>query len=110
MHRDWNRLVALAGLCFGLVTASPVLAAWGSFNYGSGTVDMYTPKTPAASPALVVVIHYCGGSAGSTHGWMDSAADKYGPTSSLRKRAGSVSTPPLGAVASGQRSLPWSMR
>ena len=78
MNRCRNRLFALAGISIGLLAAAPVFAAWGSFNYGSGSVDLYTPKTVPASPGLVVIIHYCGGNAGSTHGWLDSMADQYG--------------------------------
>jgi acetylxylan esterase len=72
------RVLSFASVGAVLLGASPAFAAWGSFNYGGGTVDMYTPKTPASPAPLIVALHYCGGSASSTHGWLDSQADMYG--------------------------------
>jgi len=68
---------------FVLLLAAPARAAgsWQSnYSYGGSglSMDLYTPSTPAASPAIVVAIHYCSGNSGSTHGWFDSFADKYG--------------------------------
>lgn len=40
--------------------------------------DLYTPTTPAASPAILVAVHYCTGHASSTHSWFQSFADQYG--------------------------------
>jgi poly(hydroxyalkanoate) depolymerase family esterase len=60
--------------------ASPCLAAWATnVSYG-GTLkmDLYTPTTVAASPGVIVAIHYCTGNAGVTHSWFQSLADKYG--------------------------------
>lgn len=63
-----------------LFAASPSFAGWQSnVSYG-GTLkmDLYTPSKVAASPAVLVAIHFCTGNSGSTHGWFDSLADKYG--------------------------------
>jgi acetylxylan esterase len=78
MPRCRNHSLTFSLLAAGALASSPALAAWGSFNYGGGTVDMYTPKTLKASPGMVVILHYCGGSPSSTHGWLDSLADQYG--------------------------------
>jgi acetylxylan esterase len=40
--------------------------------------DLYTPTTPAASPAVLVSIHYCTGHASNARGWFQSYADQYG--------------------------------
>jgi poly(hydroxyalkanoate) depolymerase family esterase len=83
MNRNRISICAVLATALGLLVASPAQAAgsWQS-NYswgGSGlTMDLYTPSTPAASPAILVAIHYCSGNSGSTHGWFDSYADKYG--------------------------------
>jgi len=64
-----------------LVEASPAFAAQWQTNvsYGGSTkMDLYVPGTPAASPPVVVVLHYCGGNAGNAHGWLQSYADMYG--------------------------------
>jgi acetylxylan esterase len=64
-----------------LFAASPCLAGWGAANkdYGGNlNMQLYTPSQPAASPAILVAIHYCTGNANSPHGWFDSAADKNG--------------------------------
>jgi acetylxylan esterase len=66
-----------------VLMSAPALAAgsWQSnYSYGGSglTMDLYSPSTPAASPPIVVAIHYCSGNSGSTHGWFDSFADKYG--------------------------------
>jgi acetylxylan esterase len=64
-----------------LLAASPCLAAWGPLNkdYGGNlNMKLYTPATPAASPAILVAIHYCSGNANSAENWFSSAADKNG--------------------------------
>jgi acetylxylan esterase len=80
-----NRFAYFAPACLQFATvllaASPSLAGWGASNkdYGGGlNMQLYTPTTVAASPAILVAIHYCTGNANSTHGWFDSAADKNG--------------------------------
>jgi hypothetical protein len=40
--------------------------------------DLYTPNAPAASPAVLVVLHMCTGHSTSVHGWFDAYADQYG--------------------------------
>src|SRR6478752_5289832 len=40
--------------------------------------DLYTPTTPAASPAVLVAIHMCTGHSTTVHGWFDSYADQNG--------------------------------
>jgi poly(hydroxyalkanoate) depolymerase family esterase len=63
-----------------LLVASPASAAWQS-NFGFGATlqaDLYTPTTVAASPAVLVAIHYCSGNKSNAHGWFDSYADKNG--------------------------------
>src|SRR6478672_4980652 len=40
--------------------------------------DLYTPTTPAASPAILVVIHMCTGHSSTVHGWFDKYADMQG--------------------------------
>jgi poly(hydroxyalkanoate) depolymerase family esterase len=40
--------------------------------------DLYTPTTPAAKPAILVVIHMCTGHSTTVHGWFDSYADTNG--------------------------------
>jgi len=51
------------------------------YNFGSGVSlkgDLYTPTTPAASPAVLVAIHMCTGHSTTVHGWFDSYAEKQG--------------------------------
>jgi len=40
--------------------------------------DLYTPTTPAASPAILVVIHMCTGKSTTVRSWFSSFADQYG--------------------------------
>jgi acetylxylan esterase len=48
-------------------------------GYGASTpMDLYVPKLPAATPPVVVVLHYCGGHAADVHSWLQSYADQYG--------------------------------
>ena len=64
-----------------LLASSTSFAGWGAANkdYGGNlNMQLYTPSTVAASPAVLVAIHYCTGNANSAHGWFDSAADKNG--------------------------------
>jgi len=61
-----------------LAATSPALAAsWKTnVNYGASTaMDLYVPDRVAASPAIVVSLHYCGGTAANAHGWFQSYAD-----------------------------------
>ena len=43
-------------------------------------MDLYVPTKVAASPAIVVALHYCSGTAQNAHGWFKSYADMYGFT------------------------------
>src|SRR6188768_2903919 len=81
--RGASALLALATAATVLVEATPAFAAqWKTnVNYGGSTkMDLYVPDMPAASPPIVVALHYCGGNAGNAHGWLQSYADMYGFT------------------------------
>src|SRR6187402_2946209 len=72
--------LAFLPLAAGLLGASPCLADWGPLNkdYGGNLqMALRTPTTPAASPAILVAIHYCSGHASNAK-WFDSAADANG--------------------------------
>jgi poly(hydroxyalkanoate) depolymerase family esterase len=61
-----------------LIAPSPSHAASWKTNvsYGANTImDLYVPDNVAASPAVVVALHYCSGNAGSAHSWFQSLAD-----------------------------------
>jgi acetylxylan esterase len=63
-----------------LTVASPVRAGtWAALDYGgSNTMSVFKPTSPAASPAIIVALHFCGGSMANAQGWFQSLADKYG--------------------------------
>jgi hypothetical protein len=65
-----------------LLGASPARAgSWqNGFSGFAATLqgDLYTPTTPAASPAVLVAIHMCTGHSTTVHGWFDSYADRQG--------------------------------
>lgn len=65
-----------------LLAASPSFAgSWSALNkdYGGGlSMKLYTPTTPAPSPAVLVAIHFCTGNADSAKSWFTSDADKSG--------------------------------
>jgi acetylxylan esterase len=76
---------AIASLATSLLTpslshAQACDAGWQcTVNYGGSTaMDLYVPSTVTASPAVVVSLHYCGGTAANAHSWFKSFADKYG--------------------------------
>ena len=77
------RKAALASLPLAtvLLSASPCFAdPWAplSKDYGGNLqMALRTPTTPAASPAILVAIHYCSGHASNAK-WFDSAADANG--------------------------------
>jgi poly(hydroxyalkanoate) depolymerase family esterase len=80
-NRFRHRAPALLPFATVLLAASTSFAGWGASNkdYGGNlNMQLYTPSTVAASPAVLVAIHYCTGNANSPHGWFDSAADKNG--------------------------------
>jgi len=82
MPHSRNCAVALLTVTFGLLLAAPARAgSWQNGFSGFGATlqgDLYTPTTPAASPAVLVAIHMCTGHSTTVHGWFDSYADKQG--------------------------------
>jgi poly(hydroxyalkanoate) depolymerase family esterase len=81
MTRSRSCVVALLATTVGLLAASPAHAGSWSNSYAFGATlkgDLYTPTTPAASPAILVAIHMCSGHSSTVHGWFDSFADQYG--------------------------------
>ncbi|HVV51992.1 MAG TPA: PHB depolymerase family esterase, partial [Polyangia bacterium] len=81
MTRPRSYLVALLAAAAGLLAASPARAGSWQNNFAFGATlqgDLYTPTTPAASPAILVVIHMCTGHSTTVHGWFDSYADQNG--------------------------------
>jgi poly(hydroxyalkanoate) depolymerase family esterase len=95
--------MAVAGL---LTLASPARAAsWKTgVNYGTSGIamDLYVPDGVGASPAVVVSLHYCGGTAANAHGWFQSYADQYKFIIIAPKSAGSCFDAGLGR--SGERA------
>lgn len=80
--RSRHCLTAFIPFATAMLAASPSFAgSWSALNkdYG-GNLQMilYTPTTPAPSPAILVALHYCGGNSSNAKGWFDSAADKNG--------------------------------
>jgi acetylxylan esterase len=63
-----------------LTVASPARAGkWTPLDYGgSNTMSVFEPTSPTASPAIIVALHFCGGSMTNAQGWFQSLADKYG--------------------------------
>jgi len=89
-----------------VLVASPALAGtWTTLsNYGgSNTMSVYKPTTVAATPAIVVSLHYCGGSMANAQGWFTSFADKYGFLIIAGKSTGSCWDAGLGR--SGERDV-----
>ena len=82
MTHSRNCAVALLTVTFGLLLTAPARAgSWQNGFSGFGATlqgDLYTPTTPAASPAVLVAIHMCTGHSTTVHGWFDSYADKQG--------------------------------
>jgi len=76
-----HHFAALLTLNAGLLLAAGAQAgSWAnSAPFGAALKgDLYTPTTPAASPAILVVIHMCTGHSSTVHGWFDSFADQNG--------------------------------
>ena len=76
-----NQVAALLTMGAGLLFAASVQAGSWQNNAPFGATlqgDLYTPTTPAASPAILVAIHYCSGNSGNAHSWFQSAADSNG--------------------------------
>lgn len=81
------RLAASATTCLAALMLAPTPsfaqscdAGWKcKVSYGASTVmDLYVPTKLAASPPIVVALHYCGGNSGSAHPWFKQYADQYG--------------------------------
>ena len=72
----WPALLVLTAV---LVPAVARAGTWEALNYGgSNTMNVYRPTSPAASPAIIVSLHFCGGSMANAQGWFQSYADRYG--------------------------------
>ncbi len=41
-------------------------------------MDLYVPDMADASPGIIVILHYCGGNSGATHGWLQGLSDQHG--------------------------------
>ncbi|MEI9936571.1 MAG: PHB depolymerase family esterase [Pseudomonadota bacterium] len=81
MTRYRYHVAALLTMNAGLLLATGAHAgSWANSAPFGATLqgDLYTPTTPAASPAILVVIHMCSGHSSTVHGWFDSAADANG--------------------------------
>lgn len=81
MIRYRHHVAALLTLNAGLLCAAGAQAgSWANSAPFGATLkgDLYTPTTPAASPAILVVIHMCTGHSSTVHGWFDSFADQNG--------------------------------
>ena len=106
--RQLSRVAALAAIVPGLLVllaSGPARAAsWKTnVNYGASTpMDLYVPDGVGASPAVVVSLHYCGGSASNAHGWFQSYADTNKFLIIAPKSAGSCFDAGLGR--SGERA------
>jgi acetylxylan esterase len=76
-----NHIAALLTINVGLFAATPALAgSWQNSAPFGATLqgDLYTPTTPGASPAILVVIHMCSGHSSTVHSWFQSAAESHG--------------------------------
>jgi MYXO-CTERM domain-containing protein len=81
MIRYRHHLAAFLTMNAGLLFAAAAHAGtWTSDAPFGATLkgDLYTPTTPAASPAILVVIHMCTGHSTTVRGWFDSFADQNG--------------------------------
>jgi acetylxylan esterase len=81
MIRYRHHVAALLTVNTALLCAAGAQAgSWASSAPFGATLqgDLYTPTTPAASPAILVAIHMCTGHSTTVHGWFDSYADKQG--------------------------------
>jgi poly(hydroxyalkanoate) depolymerase family esterase len=93
MSRNSNRVCVLLAAALGLLVVAPARAAslqsvttsaWSGGDVPTYiSMYIYVPDTPAANPPILVVSHFCGGSASQVFsqaqtGGIVSAADKYG--------------------------------
>jgi poly(hydroxyalkanoate) depolymerase family esterase len=104
--RHLKRLLAFAALAIAMLAACSARAAsWKtSVNYGTSGIamDLYVPDGITGSPAIVVSLHYCGGTASNAHGWFQSYADQYKFIIIAPKSAGSCFDAGLGRT--GERA------
>lgn len=82
MTRHGQQLAAFLSVNAGLLLAATAAQA-GSWQdnapFGASlNGNLYTPTTPADSPAILVALHYCTGRASNAKGWFDSYADQHG--------------------------------
>jgi len=100
-----NRIFGLAAIVLAtLASASARAATWKTnVNYGASTpMDLYVPDGVVASPAVVISLHFCGGTAANAHSWFQSYADQYKFLIIAPKSAGSCFDAGLGR--SGERA------
>ncbi len=105
MSRQLNRVLMLAAIVVGMLASGPARAAqWQTnVNYGATTaMDLYVPDGVGASPAIVVSLHFCGGTAANAHGWFQGFADTNKFIIIAPKSAGSCFDAGLGR--SGERA------
>ncbi len=109
---------ALLVMAIGLAAPAHAAALTRVTNFGSNPTNLnmyvYVPDRVAAKPALLVLVHYCGGSASSVFGWNGkdyaTAADRYGyimvlPAAGIRPGSCPWSPTPSPATTSTRRGL-----
>jgi poly(3-hydroxybutyrate) depolymerase len=106
MKRMLGVLLALVVTVLGVASPAHAAALTRVTNFGNNPTNLnmyiYVPDRVAARPALLVLVHYCGGSASSVFGWNGkdyaTAADRYGyimvlPEATRSEKCFDVSTP-----------------
>ncbi|MEU4521480.1 PHB depolymerase family esterase [Amycolatopsis sp. NPDC024027] len=106
MKRMLGVLLALVVMVTGLASPAQAAALTRVTNFGTNPTNLnmyvYVPDRVAAKPAMLVLVHYCGGSASSIFGWNGkdyvTAADRYGyvivlPEATRSEKCFDVSTP-----------------
>jgi poly(3-hydroxybutyrate) depolymerase len=106
MKRMLGVLLALVVMATGLASPAQAAALTRVTNFGTNPTNLnmyvYVPDRVAAKPAMLVLVHYCGGSASSIFGWNGkdyvTAADRYGyvivlPEATRSEKCFDVSTP-----------------
>ncbi|OXM59826.1 esterase [Amycolatopsis vastitatis] len=106
MKRLLTAVLAMVVMALGLVSPAHAAALTRVTNFGNNPTNLnmyvYVPDRVAAKPALLVLVHYCGGSASSVFGWNGkdyvTAADRYGyimvlPEATRSEKCFDVSTP-----------------
>jgi len=106
MKRMLGVLLALVVMVLGVAAPAHAAALTRVTGFGNNPTNLnmyvYVPDRVAAKPALLVLVHYCGGSASSIFGWNGkdyvTAADRYGyimvlPEATRSEKCFDVSTP-----------------